>query len=98
MQVEPRLLKRTDRVFALRRGLERRRDKLERSLAHCRTTGRAPSERQLANWAKLADQIAEFERVLGQLKRGELPPPSPKTGSRAALLPDRIDGGTDAKS
>lgn len=94
MELEPRLMKRADRVGALRRGLARRRDKLERSLAHCRTVGRPPKDRQLKNWARLEAEIAEFEEVLGQIERGELPPPSPKTGALAALLPDRIDEGS----
>lgn len=91
MEINGRLMTRADRVLALRRGLKRRQASLERSLAHSRGQGRRPSERELARWAKLQSEIAAFQEVLAKLARGEFPPPSPKTGRIAALLPDRID-------
>lgn len=97
MEINGRLLERSDMVKAIRRGLVRRRTSLEKSLAHSRAQGWRPGERDLARWAKLRAEIAEFEAVLARIEAGGPVPVSPKTGQLTALLPDRIDGGDDAK-
>lgn len=88
---EARLFTKGQRLAAVRIGLEKRRRRLERSMAHCRDAGRAPRASDLERWERMRSEIAEFESALARLEAGKAAPPSEKTGRLAALLPDTLD-------
>jgi hypothetical protein len=83
-----RHMDRTARVKALRRGIEKRRRTLERSMAY------RPDPRpvDLERWARMRADIALFEHTLAEVLAGRNPPPSPRTGEKTRELPDMIGG------
>ena len=91
MNIAGRIVKRADRLRMVRVGLAKRKARLVKSMA----ISPQPRAGDLARWASIRAEIAEFEAVLAELEAGRDPPPSPLTGARVRELPDYIGGAED---
>ena len=92
MIVEGRVLNRATVRRMLRRGLERRADRLKRSMAHCCAGGRALRPADLARLAAIRAEVEAFQDLVERFEAGQPVPLSPLVGLWCGALPDTIEG------
>jgi hypothetical protein len=90
LEINGRLIRHGERVRRTRQQIQRMKRRLRNSLAIVRDKDRTPRPIDLERWDGMRVTIAALERVLAELLAGGDPPPSPRTGQKTGMLPDRL--------